>query len=739
MNKYTKYTLYAITGFIVLFIVAISLVVFTVDPNSFKPRIVEMVKAKKQRTLTLTGDIKLTLFPKLGLDLGKASLSEHQGDREFAAVERLRLGVSWLPLLRKELLVEQVLVDGLRAHLVRYPDGTTNFDDLIKKEEEEEKLKFDIDKVKITSAALDFDDQQAKRKLALSEINISTRRIKNNVPTEIAATFNLQSDAPKLNLQNRINSVLVFDLDHKHYKLDELSYEAVGEAADITDFKLGFGGSADINLETLDIAANNAGLELRGTRGSDRLEVKLTVPQLHMTKDKATSGKVTLDAKMQRPNGNLRAAGMLTELSGNAQTFKADAFTIELSGVQGENAINGKLSSPVSGNLDLLQVGLSKIAANVTVSNSKLPNGGFKTELSGDAGVSLKQENVHFNGALRMDDSHIKTKLVMQGFAQPKYDFDVDIDQLDADRYMSPKAATQTASQASSAEKPLDLSALKNLNATGSLHVGALKFSNVKTNNLRIDLKAANGHLDAAPISANLYQGSLAGAASVNASATPQFVVKQKLSNISVGPLIKDAVNKDMLEGRGNINLDVATQGTTVSAMKKNMNGNAGLLLNDGAIKGINIAATLRNAKAKFGVLKGQQTQAANAQEKTDFTELKASFAIHSGVAHNDDLSAKSPLLRLGGNGDIDLGNNSMNYLAKATVVGSLEGQGGADTLKGVTVPVRVSGPFDALKYSLDFNALVGEAVKSKVEQKKEEVKTKLEEQLKSGLKGLFK
>jgi AsmA protein len=516
MNKYIKYTFYAIAGFAVLFVGAISVVVFTVDPNSFKPMIVEMVKAKKQRTLTLTGDIKLTLFPKLGLDLGKAALSEHQGDKDFAAVDRLRLGVSWLPLLRNELLVEQVMVDGLHAHLVRYPDGSTNFDDLMKKEEASE-IKFDIDKVKITSAALDFDDQQTKRKLALSEINISTRRLKNNVPTEIAGTFNLLSDNPKLKLQNRIDSVLKFDLDHKRYTLDTLSFETIGEAVGITDLKFGFGGSADINMDTLYVDAKNIGMELRGMYGTDRIELKLDAPQLQLTKDKASSSKITLDAKLQRPNGNIRAATVLTALSGNAQTFKADAFTVEVSGIQSGNAINGKLSSPVSGNLDNLQFDLPRIVANLTVTNAKLPNGGFKADLTGDAGASVKQENLRLNGALHLDESHIKAKLAMQGFSQPKYNFDVDIDQLDADRYLASKPATQAASQPSGAEKPFDLSALKQLNATGSLHIGSLKFSNVKTNNLHIDLKAANGHLDAAPISANLYQGSLAGSINVNA------------------------------------------------------------------------------------------------------------------------------------------------------------------------------------------------------------------------------
>ena len=55
--------------------------------------------------------------------------------------------------------------------------------------------------------------------------------------------------------------------------------------------------------------------------------------------------------------------------------------------------------------------------------------------------------------------------------------------------------------------------------------------------------------------------------------------------------------------------------------------------------------------------------------------------------------------------------------------------------LKGVTVPVRISGPFDALKYNLDMNSLVTESAKAKIEEKKQEVKEKAKEQL---LKGIF-
>jgi AsmA protein len=185
--------------------------------------------------------------------------------------------------------------------------------------------------------------------------------------------------------------------------------------------------------------------------------------------------------------------------------------------------------------------------------------------------------------------------------------------------------------------------------------------------------------------------------------------------------------------------LDVTSRGDSVAAMKKALAGSAAVSLKDGAIKGINLAQSLRDLKGKLGA-KQDSTQQAKAGDKTDFSELTASLKIANGVARNDDLAMKSPFLRLSGAGDIDIGGGQMNYVARASVVGTSAGQGGkeVDQLKGVTVPVRVSGPFDKLAYQIEFGSLVSDAAKTKVEAKKEEVKARVEEKAKDKLKGLF-
>ncbi len=282
--------------------------------------------------------------------------------------------------------------------------------------------------------------------------------------------------------------------------------------------------------------------------------------------------------------------------------------------------------------------------------------------------ADLSKQNVQVNLAGGLLQSQIKAKVGVNGFSNPAITFDVDVDQFDADLYLPKK----TEAKASEPEKPLDLSALRTLNLDGSLRIGQLKVANVKASKVRLDVKARNGQVNVSPLSANLYQGSMNGSLGVNAQATPKISINQNLSGINVAALTKDAADFDTLEGKGNVMLNLTMQGNTVSSMKKAMDGNMSLNLADGAIKGINVAKQLRDAQGMMGKA---QTQTADQSEKTDFSELKASFKVNNGVAHNDDLSLKSPLLRMAGVGDINIGNDSMNYLAKATLAKTLEGQ----------------------------------------------------------------
>jgi AsmA protein len=189
-----------------------------------------------------------------------------------------------------------------------------------------------------------------------------------------------------------------------------------------------------------------------------------------------------------------------------------------------------------------------------------------------------------------------------------------------------------------------------------------------------------------------------------------------------------DAINKDILEGRGNIVLDVTTAGATVSALKRALAGTASINLKDGAYKGVNLAKSFREARAMASLSKSRM-QEARKDDKTDFTEMKISAQIKNGVATSNDLDAKSPFLRLGGAGTVDIGAGTMDYLARATVVNTAGGQDAKDLaqLKGLTVPVKINGPFEGLKYDIQYGAIAGSLVTEKA---KDAVQDKLKDSL---------
>jgi len=378
-----------------------------------------------------------------------------------------------------------------------------------------------------------------------------------------------------------------------------------------------------------------------------------------------------------------------TRVEGTKPSFKARA----------------KLSSAYRFDLQKKKVSLTRL--HLTVSDERTGASAPATSLEGNIEIDLAPQSIRFDLAL---------------------------DRLDLDAYLgsSPGGAPAAGpARGARSEAAIDLSALKGLNLNGTLKIGQLVASKVKLENLKLGVKASAGRVNVNPLEADLYQGKLAGSASIDAN-TNRVALKSQLGGVAIGPLLHDALDNDLLEGRGDLTLDVRTGGATVGAMKRALAGSARLALQNGAIKGINLSEAIRKARA-LSASNPPPEQKAGA-ERTDFTELSASFAINEGVAHNDDLSAKSPALRLSGSGKVDIGGGSIDYLAKPSIVRSSAGQGGKEAaeLRGATVPVKITGPLEAPRFRVDLGAAAGQAVKRKAEEK-------LKERLQDRLKGFLR
>jgi AsmA protein len=651
------------------------------DGDKIKSEISRVVLEQTQRKLVIAGTPKLSVWPDVGISLQGVTLSEHASDALFLSLDAARVSVAVMPLLSRQVQARALEVDGLKATFIKHKDGSLNIADLLNQD------------------AAKADSQPAKGAQGASEplqINVKSLRL-------------------------------------AHAQLSWRDDQA-GSRTDISNLSLSTGAvQADASSQTASV--DKLLLTMVGKAGTDAFELKLDAPQLNLSQAQSSSEALTLTATLSGAARNATVNLSLSGVQGNAEQLHIANLAIQLDAKAGDSSVKGELSSPVAVNVANQALSLSKLTGNLDVANPAMPMKHVALPIQGSLQVNGKAKNAALGVSTQFDESRIVTSIKVSQFSPLALAFDLEIDRLNIDKYLPPKPAVATSQHASAAapiEAPIDLSALKGHTVNGALRIGALQVSNLKLDKVNARINLADGKLDIAPLSLNLYQGSANGSVSVSANANGNVIaVKQTLAGVSINPLMKDLMNKDLLEGRGNVALDVSTRGATAGAMKRALGGTASLSLTDGAIKGINLAQTLRDAKAKLG--RADSTQAANASQKTDFSELTASFRIANGVAHNDDLVMKSPYIRLGGAGDVDVGSGQMNYLAKATVVNSDIGQGGADLsqLKGLTVPVRVSGPFESLSYKIEWGSMLEDATKARVEEKKAELKARMDEKVK--------
>jgi AsmA protein len=331
---------------------------------------------------------------------------------------------------------------------------------------------------------------------------------------------------------------------------------------------------------------------------------------------------------------------------------------------------------------------------------------------------------------------------------KPNVTFALNIDGIDLDRYLPPseKEGDKKEAKAKPADREkTDYAPLRKLVLDGAIKIGNLKVSTARIQNLNIKCTGRNGVFTLEPATLDLYGGSAAIKGLLNVKGnTPKTEVDITADGIQVNPLLRDVMDKDVLEGTVKADLALQMSGDNADKIKKSLNGGGELLFNDGAIKGIDLAGMVRNAKAAFGL-----AEAGGEKPRTDFSELRVPFTAKNGVVSTPETALLSPLIRLTAKGNADLPKETLDFRIEPKFVTTLKGQGDEAERSGITVPVLVSGTFSSPKFAPDLKSLLKQGLEGKLP-KPEDIKetlqkslggeTKsLEEGAKDLMKGLFK
>lgn len=600
--KLIKYLVIAVVVLVVVFIAGAVVLVTTFDPNDYKEQIVSAAKDATGRDLTLSGDLGFTFFPKLGVKLGQASLSNAEGfgDQAFASVDKVSVSVDLLALLTAQVKADTIELKGLNVNLQKNKNGKTNWDDLAGSSSSEPAAEssgssapavgLEVAGIRISDSQVVYDDQQAGNKITLNPIDVKTGSIGSGKPSSIAMQLGMVQTNPPM--------------------------------------------TADINLDT-----------------DAKLNIETAIYQL-------TNFVLNVQAK-------------------------------------GDDLPNGEVDLTLKTNMDAHLNNESLKLAPVEISVAGL-------ELDGDMSV--------------------------KSFSKPKISFSLHTDELDIDKLVpstteegGASSGEQAATAANSDDKiELPIETMRSLNIDGSLNVGTLKASGLTMTDLSATITAKDGAINLNPLSINLYEGTYLGSAGVNVKgATPAYTASSELKNLAVAGLLEDLSEdgKSIIRGKSELAFKVTTTGDRVSTLKKRLNGTASFKASDGALQSEKLA---RNVEKVIAFMKGREPAAAG--DELVFDSLSGTAKITNGVAKNDDMKLATPLIYADGAGDIDIGNEELDYRLAI---------GLSDEPNRAAIPLTIKGSFDDPKYGIDFQAALKEKQKEVIEEKKEEIKEKIDEKIK--------
>ena len=343
--------LLAILAIFLLAAFAIAIFVATFDANSHKVRIASIVKEKTGRELNIPGNLRLSLFPNVRLELDRGVLNENNSSEPFATIDALKVSLRPWPLLKNEVILDQVEIGNFAVNLKRFANGTTNFDDLISKDESPSQLRLDLAGLSVKNGSVRFVDETAQRTLQLQQIKIVTGRLTENVPATVEAIFLLTSDNPTAALQTKLTTQLQFDLQRKRFKFDNLRVRANGEANSMKPIAIGLGANIQADLQASNLAVQALTATLEGKIGSQTLRSAISIARASSQKTQATLEN--LDVKFSRSDGaqNFDLHAALPKLTHANDKIDASKLIAEFSLQRDALKSSGNLSGDVSLNL----------------------------------------------------------------------------------------------------------------------------------------------------------------------------------------------------------------------------------------------------------------------------------------------------------------------------------------------------------------------------------------------------
>lgn len=687
MGRVLKILLIVVAGVVGIVVIAAVALLLFFDPNDFRDDISARVSEATGREFRIEGELGLSIFPWLAVEVGRSTLGNAAGfgDRPFATFEEARLSVQLIPLIfRQEVTVGTASLDSLVLNLEVASDGSNNWDDLAQAEAEDTVAadpgtpgptpgSLDIAGVRVSNATISYRDAEAGSSYLVNGLTLETGSISTDAPFDIEAEFDFEAEpgalAGRLALSGATTLAGTFDA---------------------------------LTLENLNVTGQLAGI-VEGMTDFDFGARRIVVD---MNAETVTMGEMDLGILGLRLTANVAPFSYAGTPTPQAM-IEVQPFSLK----------------------DLMSA--MGVEPPVTADPSALSRVAFKAEAAvTETAIALRAMR------LALDDTTLEGQLSYPLTESGRIEFDLAADSINVDAYMAPADETAAAADAGTDDIEIPVDMIRALNARGRVTLQRATLSGMLFENLELGVNSANGNLRLHPVSAELFDGTYSGDVRIDASGSaPTISVNETIEGVSLTPLARSMFDQENLSGTIAGSFQLRGTGQNLAEIRSDLDGTMAFQLADGAWEGTDVWHQLRSARALF---RKEPPPERRNPPRTEFSSVIATGTVTKGVFRNEDLLAELPFLQLTGSGNVNLVEADIDYSMQARVLERPELVGGASEseLRDFTeavIPLRITGSLNSPSIRPDIDGMLKAEVRKVVDEKRDELRDRLVNKLLGG------
>ena len=409
MGLWIKRLFIALTTVLVVAVCGLFAFILSFNADAYKSDLQLLVKERTNRELTIAGELKVELFPKLAIRVRQVSLSEAGRAERFALIDDLRASMAIWPLLKNQIVIDELAASGIRASLARARDGTLSIDDLVRWLFGEDapsdapdlllandSMTIDVASVQLKDAEITLRDERRQSTWQIADMSLSTGRILRSTPVDVSLEARVGGAGLQESARVTVKAAVTVNLDSRQMDARDLVIVAKGDwpgAGWLPEPLSGLEVVArapylGFEAEHSRMRVERLALRAKGQREGSPLEFALDVPAFEMTADTVTAEAFTSRLRVDGTRAldlSLVGAG----LTGSLQAWSLARLDSDLTTKRQSRNIRSFISSPVQVRMQPLAINLSDLRGDVKLTPADPTLGQHSVAVKGNLALAM--------------------------------------------------------------------------------------------------------------------------------------------------------------------------------------------------------------------------------------------------------------------------------------------------------------------------------------------------------------